>query len=49
MMPDFPKIYRKPARKGVTLLRLWTEHTDETQSSNKKYNMSTQFSDLYRA
>ena len=49
LMPDFPKIHRELARKGVTLSLLWTEYTAEAQAAGKKYYMSTQFGDLYRA
>lgn len=49
MMPDFPKIHRELARKGVTLSLLWTEYTAEAQAAGKNFYMSTQFGDLYRA
>lgn len=49
MMPDFPKIHRELARKGVTLSLLWTEYTAEAQAAGKNFYMSTQFGDLYRS
>ena len=48
LLPDFPKIHRELARKGVTLTLLWTEYCAEAHAAGKKPYMSTQFGDLYR-
>ena len=48
MMPDFPKIHRELARKGVTLTLLWTEYCQDAAAAGKRPYMSTQFGDLYR-
>ena len=47
MLPDFPKIHRELAKKGVTLSLLWTEYCMDAQAAGKKPYMSTQFNDLY--
>ncbi len=49
MLPDFPKIHKELAQKGVTLSLLWTEYSAEAQAVGKKFYMTTQFGDLYRA
>ena len=49
MLPDFPKIHRELAEKGVTLSLLWTEYSAQAQAAGKKFYMTTQFGDLYRA
>lgn len=49
MLPDFPKIHKELAQKGVTLSLLWTEYSAEAQAAGKKFYMTTQFGDLYRA
>lgn len=46
--PDFPKIHRELARKGVTLTLLWLEYCDEARAAGKQPYMSTQFNELYR-
>ncbi len=48
MMPDFPKIHKELAQKGVTLSLLWTEYCAEAEAAGKTPYMSTQFGDLYR-
>lgn len=47
MLPDFPKIHKELARKGVTLSLLWTEYCAEAIAAGKTPYMSTQFTDLY--
>ncbi len=47
MLPDFPRIHRELAQKGVTLSLLWTEYCMEAQNAGKKPYMSTQFNDNY--
>lgn len=46
-MPDYPKIHRELAKKGVTLTLLWTEYCLEASAAGKKPYMSTQFNDNY--
>lgn len=48
LVPDYPKIHRELARKGVTLTLLWTEYCVEAAAAGKKPYMSTQFNDNYR-
>lgn len=48
LMPDYPKIHRELAKKGVTLTLLWTEYCLEASAAEKKPYMSTQFNDNYR-
>ena len=48
LIPDYPKIHRELAGKGVTLTLLWTEYCAEAHAAGKKPYMSTQFGDLYR-
>ena len=48
LMPDFPKMHRELATKGVTLTLLWTEYCSEAHAAGKTPYMSTQFGDLYR-
>lgn len=48
MIPDYPKIHRELARKGVTLTLLWTEYCSEAHAAGMIPYMSTQFGDLYR-
>ena len=48
LIPDYPKIHRELAYKGVTLTLLWTEYCAEAEAAGKKPYMSTQFGDLYR-
>ena len=48
LMPDYPKIHRELAKKGVTLTLLWTEYCLEASAAGKKPYMSTQFNDNYR-
>jgi hypothetical protein len=45
LMPDYPKVHRKLAKKGVTLTLLWTEYCLEASTADKKPYMSTQFND----
>lgn len=47
LVPDFPKIHRELAKKGVTLTLLWTEYCAEAAAAGKKPYMSSQFSELY--
>ena len=47
LMPDYPKIHRELAKKGVTLTLLWTEYCLEASAGGKKPYMSTQFNDNY--
>ena len=47
LMPDYPKIHRELAKKGVTLTLLWTEYCLEASAAGKKPYMSTQFNDNY--
>ena len=48
LAPDYPKIHRELARKGVTLTLLWAEYCAEAAAAGKKPYMSTQFNDNYR-
>jgi len=48
LLPDFPRIHKELARKGVTLSLLWTEYCMEAENVGKKPYMSTQFNDNYR-
>lgn len=48
MIPDYPKIHRELAKKGVTLTLLWTEYCLEAHAAGKIPYMSTQFGDKYR-
>lgn len=48
LLPDFPKIHRELAKKGVTLTLLWTEYCADAHAAGKKPYMSTQFNELYR-
>lgn len=48
MHPDFPKIHRELAQKGVTLSLLWIEYCAQAHAAGKVPYMSTQFGDLYR-
>lgn len=48
LIPDYPKIHRELAKKGVTLTLLWTEYCAEATASGKHPYMSTQFNDNYR-
>lgn len=48
LMPDYPKIHRELAKKGVTLSLLWTEYCVEAEAAGKKPYMSTQFNDNYQ-
>ena len=41
MLPDFPKIHRELAKKGVTLSLLWTEYCTEAHAAGKIPYMST--------
>ncbi|MEI3219754.1 MAG: hypothetical protein V8S08_09300 [Lachnoclostridium sp.] len=36
LMPDYPKIHRELAKKGVTLTLLWTEYCLEASAAGKK-------------
>lgn len=47
MLPDFPRIHRELAQKGVTLSLLWTEYCADAAAAGKTPYMSTQFNDLY--
>ena len=47
LLPDYPRIHRELAKKGVTLTLLWTEYCMEAQNAGKKPYMSTQFNDNY--
>ncbi len=47
MVPDYPRIHKELAQKGVTLSLLWTEYCVEAQHAGKKPYMSTQFNDNY--
>ena len=47
LVPDYPKIHRELAKKGVTLTLLWTEYCAEAAAAGKKPYMSSQFSELY--
>lgn len=47
MIPDFPRIHRELAKKGVTLTLLWTEYCSEAYAAGKTPYMSTQFNELY--
>ena len=48
LIPDYPKIHRELAQKGVTLTLLWTEYCAEATAAGKTPYMSTQFNDNYR-
>lgn len=48
LIPDYPKIHRELAKKGVTLSLLWTEYCMEAAAAGKNPYMSTQFNDNYR-
>lgn len=48
LIPDYPKIHKELAKKGVTLTLLWTEYCLEASAAGKKPYMSTQFNDNYR-
>lgn len=48
LIPDYPKIHRELAQKGVTLTLLWTEYCAEAVAAGKSPYMSTQFNDNYR-
>lgn len=48
LVPDYPKIHRELAQKGVTLTLLWTEYCAEAAAAGKIPYMSTQFNDNYR-
>lgn len=43
MIPDYPKIHRELAKKGVSLSLLWTEYCAEAVAAGKTPYMSTQF------
>ncbi len=47
LLPDYPRIHKELAKKGVTLTLLWTEYCMEAQNAGKKPYMSTQFNDNY--
>lgn len=47
LIPDYPRIHKELAKKGVTLNLLWTEYCMEAQAAGKVPYMSTQFSDNY--
>ena len=47
LMPDYPRIHKELAKKGVTLSLLWTEYCMEAKNAGKKPYMSTQFNDNY--
>ena len=47
LIPDFPKIHRELAKKGVTLTLLCTEYCAEAYAAGKKPYMSTKFNELY--
>jgi len=47
LLPDYPKIHRELAKKGVTLTLLWTEYCMDAKTVGKKPYMSTQFGDNY--
>lgn len=48
LVPDYPKIHRELAQKGVTLTLLWTEYCAEAACCRETPYMSTQFNDNYR-
>jgi len=48
MHPDFPKIHKELAQKGVTLSLLWIEYCAQAHAAGKVPYMSSQFGDLYR-
>lgn len=48
-MPDYPKVHRKLAKKGVTLTLLWTEYCLEASTADKKPYMSTDKKGCYVA
>lgn len=45
LIPDYPRIHRELAKKGVTLSLLWTEYCMEARNAGKTPYMSTQFND----
>jgi len=47
LIPDYPRIHRELAKKGVTLTLLWVEYCSEAEAAGKKPYMSTQFNELY--
>lgn len=47
MIPDYPKIHRELAKKGVTLSLLWTEYCLEAKAAGMVPYMSSQFNDNY--
>ena len=47
LIPDYPRIHRELAKKGVTLSLLWTEYCMEARNAGKTPYMSTQFNDNY--
>ena len=47
LVPDYPKIHRELAKKGVTLTLLWTGYFAKVAPAGKKPYMSTQFSNLH--
>ena len=47
LIPDYPKIHKELAKKGVTLSLLWTEYCAEAKAAGKQPYMSTQFNDNY--
>ena len=49
LAPDYPRIHKELAQKGVTLSLLWTEYCVEAQNTGKKPYMSTQFNDNYHS
>lgn len=49
MLPDFLKIHKALAPKGVTRSLLWSEYSAEAQASGKKFHVTTQFGNLYHA
>lgn len=48
LIPDYAKIHRDLAKKGVTLSLLWTEYCVEAAAAGKHPYMSTQFNENYR-
>lgn len=48
LIPDYAKIHRDLAQKGVTLSLLWTEYCAEAKAAGKYPYMSTQFNENYR-
>ena len=47
LIPDYPRIHRELAKKGVTLSLLWTEYCMEARNAGKTPYMNTQFNDNY--